>query len=416
MATGGPGGAQVALETDRRRLSGTSIRAAPPGPEPQTPISRPASIPDAPPVAGRHVPALDGIRGLAVAGVMLAHAAAGAPYLQGGAVGVDAFFVLSGFLITSILVREYDDSAGRISMRRFYARRVLRLGPALIALLLTILAGSWLLLDPAGARDNTIDVLITLFYATNWARAFQLHPPNLLGHTWSLSIEEQFYILWPMVLLLLLRGVRSRLHVVYLLGAAALGSWGLRAWMAWHGATVWRMYDGLDTRADSLLVGCTLGVFLASGLLREEDRPGLAVWLRRLAPVSAAVFVWITWSVSWKSPSLYYWLMAVVELLVALTILQIYASERSPTASLLSLRPLVWTGSISYGLYLWHFPIYAVLRATGRGPRAMVAGTILTFVIAAASYYALERPILRFKQRLGGGGIGKFAYRATERA
>ena len=362
------------------------------------------------------MPALDGIRGLAVAGVMLSHAAAGAPHLQGGAVGVDAFFVLSGFLITSILVREYDDNAGRISMRRFYARRVLRLGPALIALLLTILAGSWLFLDRAGARDNTIDVLITLFYATNWARAFQLHAPNLLGHTWSLSIEEQFYILWPMVLLLLLRRVRSRLHVVYLLGAAALGSWGLRAWMAWHGATVWRLYDGLDTRADSLLVGCALGVFLASGLLQEEDRPALAKWLKRLAPVSVAVFAWITWSVTWKSPSLYYWLMAVVEVLVVLMILQIYTSERSPTATLLSLRPLVWTGSISYGLYLWHFPIYAVLRATGRGPRGMVAGTILTFAIAALSYYALERPILRLKQRLRGSSTGTVAYRVTERA
>jgi peptidoglycan/LPS O-acetylase OafA/YrhL len=359
------------------------------------------------PTAGRgYVPALDGMRGLAVSAVMLTHATFGGNRLQGGSIGVDIFFVLSGFLITSILVREYD-RGGQINLRRFYARRVLRLGPALAAMLLILSVGGWLLFDAARARSNVTDALITLFYAANWSRAFNLHPPLLLGHAWSLSVEEQFYLIWPIMLIGLLRLVRSRLRIVYLICAGAGLSVLLRVWMAWNGASIERLYNGLDTRADSLLVGCALGMLLASDLIPEDAKRTIASRLRLLAPVSTCVFVGVLLLSSWRSPDLYYWLFVVVEVLVALIILQIFVAERSWAQWFFSRKPLVWIGTISYGLYLWHYPIYALLREDGRGPRAFAGGTVLTFLVAAVSYYAMERPILRLKQRFAAPPAGQ---------
>jgi peptidoglycan/LPS O-acetylase OafA/YrhL len=346
-----------------------------------------------------NVPALDGMRGLAVLAVMLTHAIYGAPRLQGGSIGVDIFFVLSGFLITYLLVREYDHNSQQISFGKFYARRALRLGPALLALLLAVTIWGWVFFERESAQSNLNDALITLFYAANWARAFEIHPPQLLGHAWSLSIEEQFYLLWPVILLLLLRGIRSRMRIVYLIGAGAIASWMLRVWMAIDGASINRLYNGLDTRADTLLVGCGLGVLLASNLIRDDARPAIAARLKPLAPVSAAVFATIVLYANWQSPHMYYWLFAVVEVLVALLILQIFVADSSATKTFFSLRPLVWVGTISYGLYLWHYPIYVLLKGYGMTHKGIVFGTVLTFSIAAVSYYAMEKPILRFKDR-----------------
>ncbi|MGQ0834961.1 MAG: acyltransferase family protein [Gammaproteobacteria bacterium] len=348
---------------------------------------------------GGHVPALDGMRGVAVAAVMITHAVYGRSYLQGGSIGVDVFFVLSGFLITYLLVREYDRKGQRLSFRKFYARRALRLGPALILLLLTFSLGSCVFLDAESAQSNLIDALITLFYAANWARAFDIHPPHLLGHAWSLSAEEQFYVLWPIILLAMLRTIRSRAHIVYLVCAGAALSWLLRVWLMLDGATVGRVYNGLDTRADSLLIGCAVGILLASDLIGSDTRQAVAKKLRIVAPLSAIVFASVLFFGNWRSAHLYYWLLAVVEIMVAAIILQIFVAERSALKWFLSLRPLVWVGTISYGLYLWHYPIYSLLHGHGLTHKGIIAGTIATFVIASVSYYGLEKPLLRLKDR-----------------
>jgi peptidoglycan/LPS O-acetylase OafA/YrhL len=147
-----------------------------------------------------YTPALDGIRGVSILAVMIYHA--GASFLPGGFIGVDVFFVLSGFLITALLLKEYDRGR-QIQLKKLYIRRVLRLAPALAVLLFVFTVSSWLLLEPKQAGSHLWDAFITLCYASNWTQALDIHPPDLLGHTWSLSIEEQFYILWPMTLCLL---------------------------------------------------------------------------------------------------------------------------------------------------------------------------------------------------------------------
>src|SRR5262245_60440887 len=184
--------------------------------------------------------------------------------LPGGFIGVDVFFVLSGYLITALLVVEWEQD-GRISLPHFYARRALRLLPALSLLLLAYLAVGWWLTK--GWQALLVNAGIVLFYAANWARALGRDLP-ILGHTWSLSIEEQFYLLWPPIVVVLLRlGLTRRGLAAVALGGALLAA-AARVALGLAGASFQRLYNGLDTRADALLVGCFLGAVLVPGMRR----------------------------------------------------------------------------------------------------------------------------------------------------
>ena len=344
-----------------------------------------------------YIPELDGLRGVAILGVMFFHA--NAPFLKGGYLGVDIFFVLSGFLITSLLISEFDGS-GSVSLKNFYMRRVLRLGPALIALLIVFCLASFAVLSEEKANSNFVDALISLAYFSNWARAFSIHPPDFLGHTWSLSIEEQFYIVWPIILLMLLRVSKKRHHVVVIAAAIALFSWIFRIYLSMNAAPIERIYNGLDTRADALMVGCTLGVVLSSGLVSENAKKMLQKLLVVIAPLSMACLLAFSILSSWRNPWMYYCGFFIVELLTAALVLDILMNPQSIIRKLLAMRWLVWVGSISYGLYLWHYPIYRTISALGfHGLTIITVGSLVTFIVAALSYYAMERPILKFKKR-----------------
>jgi peptidoglycan/LPS O-acetylase OafA/YrhL len=341
-------------------------------------------------------PALDGLRGVAILGVMIYHANVPyRPYLSGGFIGVDIFFVLSGFLITSLLIEEFD-STGRIQLKNFYARRALRLLPALIVLLIVFCIASLALLPSDRARSNLIDAAIALFYVSNWARAFAIHPPDYIGHTWSLAIEEQFYILWPLLLLTLLRITRNRKFIAHVACGIAITAQIWRIFLSVNGASIERIYNGLDTRADALMIGCTLGIALASGLIQPQKINALK-WLTPLTLIALGAFAWLS---HWNDFAMAYYGFIVVAVLAAILVLDLMTASSVWLKNLLSQRWLVWIGSISYGVYLWHYVVDRVMSEMGfRGATVLTFGTLITFAIASASYYAIEKPILRLKKR-----------------
>jgi peptidoglycan/LPS O-acetylase OafA/YrhL len=229
-----------------------------------------------------------------------------------------------------------------------------------------------------------------------------VRPPHFLAHTWSLSIEEQFYILWPMLLIALLRFTRSRKHVVFVITLLGFSSWLMRMYFAVSGSAVSRLYNGLDTRADGLLIGCLLGVLLSSNLINEYYWRLLEKALKFLAPLCAIGLVsFCIFTPSYQNKHMYYWGFFVVAILTAIIILDIFVSSKSIIKQILSIKLLVWIGSISYGLYLWHYPIGIAMRLWGfRGIEILTIGSCLTFLVASASYYLLERPFLKLKNRL----------------
>ena len=346
----------------------------------------------------KYSPELDGLRGAAILSVMAFHTYP--PFLKGGFIGVDIFFVLSGFLITSLLVSEYD-RYGSVSLKNFYMRRVLRLAPALILLLLAFCLTSFIFLSNEKAISNYIDSIISLFYLSNWARALSWHPPDFLGHTWSLSIEEQFYIVWPILLLTLLRSFNSRKLVVFFTISFALLAWTFRVYLHAKGATPVRLYNGLDTRADALMVGCAFGVAYASGFFNKQDRKLiLSRILAFIAPVSALILLAFSVGANWRAPYMYQFGFFAIEILIAAILIDVMVNNRSILKRILATRFLVWVGSISYGLYLWHYPIYRAMFSLELSAAVVITvGSLLTFVVAMLSYYLMEKPILKLKKR-----------------
>jgi len=343
-----------------------------------------------------YCPGLDGLRGLSVLAVMAVHAQlldSGAP----ASAGVDVFFVLSGFLITTLLAQEWDHS-GRISLKRFYARRALRLFPALFVCLLTVTAGYWFIAPRAVAVRNTGDALVALFYSTNWVRAFAVRQPDLFGHTWTLSIEEQFYLVWPVLLIFLLRRTVSRRSLCWWLVLALILVYVERVVLDAAGAEWVRQQFGTDTRADSLLLGCLAGILFQSNLVpRNKLIRGLVRFVAWVG-LAAATFL-ILW------PITYFVELGIfdsfVSLAAAFVIFETASSENWLVTRLLSQRWLAYIGKISYGLYLWHHPLFRLVQSTSWSPRiVLAAGLGATLAITLASYYLLERPFLRRKARL----------------
>lgn len=346
-------------------------------------------------------PALDGYRGVAILLVLLTHLDLVRNIY--GFIGVQMFFVLSGFLITCLLLEEWDQNHA-ISLRAFYARRALRLLPALVGMLATFLLFSGLSHTPKEQATDFKEALITLCYSMNWAEAFNLFPPKYLAHTWSLSIEEQFYLLWPAMLLWMLRrNSRVSLFKYAVLGAAlcwlARLIWLVRWWFLHPGimADVRRLTCGLDTRADALLIGCAIGVAFASGLLPQSSRPRrwflqpaaasvLGLWLiaRFLLPQDPVMYV-IGWS-----------LMAVF---AGILILELATDAGGGVHRFFTRSPLVYLGKISYGLYLWHFPVVVALHKLPVQPvyRGLII-VLISFAFTLASYYLIELPCLRWKR------------------
>ncbi len=364
------------------------------------------------PMAGAivHRPVLDGLRGVAVAMVVVYHLRPGA--LPGGFIGVDVFFVLSGYLITSLLLIEADQT-GRIDLRRFVGRRARRLVPAMLMLVATMALYGATWANPFELQRLRAHGVATVLSFANWRFVAEgvtytdvVAGASPLRHVWSLSIEEQFYLVLPVVLFLAasIAGVRLRRTVLWgaLICAAASAAWS--AWLSAHDADLGRTYFGTDTRAHALLLGVALGALqLGRPAAQARRRPAAALAIAGLATL--AVLAWAADERSAFMPRVGFLVAAVASAAVIAGVEHV-----GPARRLLSTRPLVGLGLISYGVYLWHWPVVVILDSarTGLAPGSVGLFALqlaVTLGVAMSSYFLLERPIRSgaLQRRLGSG-------------
>ncbi|MGI8885973.1 MAG: acyltransferase family protein [Gaiellaceae bacterium] len=335
-----------------------------------------------------YLPALDGLRALAIVAVLLYHTGG---LMPGGTVGVDLFFVLSGFLITTLLLEEMS-STGSLSLRRFYRRRVTRLLPALFVVLAAFLLAAMLVavVEQGSLGKDLFGVVAGIGYFSNVAMTAEpttMSMPAELRHLWSLAAEEQFYLVWPAVLVFVLRG-RVRLALIVVTAGAVLMS--ARQFQLYADGASWeRIGFGIDTRNVSILVGCMLALLLA---LPGRPRLEKAAWLAPPAGACVIAFFFVDFGRQlFAGPLIVYAISCAVLILGVL-------DGRSPLARVLSLGPIVFVGRISYSLYLWHFPVFVILDVNRPGVvPAAVPAIALTVMLAVASYYLIELPFLRRK-------------------
>jgi peptidoglycan/LPS O-acetylase OafA/YrhL len=389
---------------------GQAWRGADPEPEPArraavsvgTPRRSRVAPVDGPPRPGTpkfhltHIPALDGLRGLAVSATVLFHT----QLLTGGYLSMALFFSLSGFLITSLLLEERIVTHG-IRLKAFWIRRARRLVPALVGLLLGVSLYARLFGDAAQMAQVRGDTFATMFYVANWHSIFSGHgywnlfsAPSLLEHTWSLAIEEQFYLVWPLILGTLLWWGKGSLKVViaFALSLAVGGS----LWMAiaYDPSDVSRAYLGTDTRMPALLLGAAFAAWLQWRGPTRSYRVRIAIELVALACVAVIVVMWAL--LDGTSPLVYRGGMTLCSVAGCALLASCSHPVRGPLAAFTSFRPFCWLGLISYGLYLWHWPVIVVLspERTGLdGFPLIVLQVGISVGIATVSYYVLEQPI-----------------------
>ncbi|WP_129784245.1 acyltransferase family protein [Promicromonospora panici] len=371
---------------------------------------------------GPRIPGLDGLRALAVVAVVAFHLAPA--WVPGGFLGVDVFFVVSGFLITTLLLREIT-STNRIRLPRFWVRRARRLLPALGLVLITCIPVARLV-EPDLTVGIGRQLLGALTFSTNWVEIaagtdyFDETQPELLRILWSLAIEEQFYLLWPVLLVVLLVTVRSAAWRVRVVLAAALVSvlamTLLFTPLYGPGADPTRVYYGTDTHAFGLLLGAamTLRWAKASPVLQGARA-------RVLPPLALAGLIALVLLLRSDSPLTYPLGLLAASLLALVLVLACDAARTEPTwfTALLEVGVLRWVGERSYGIYLWHWPVVCVVTAAvGAQPGtvwwAVAIGltVVLTVVLAAASYRWVELPV----RRLGFRGALRTAVGAVRQA
>ncbi|GAB3584112.1 acyltransferase family protein [Calidifontibacter terrae] len=355
-------------------------------------------------------PALDGLRGVAVLAVVIYHLQPN--WLPGGWLGVDLFFVLSGFLITSLLLVEHD-RWGSISLSGFWISRARRLLPSLVTMLATVLIVSRFWTIPSRRGAVAADGLAALFYVANWRLLLSddqyfntLSLPSPLRHTWSLAIEEQYYFLYPLLLALLLfvtlhQGARRRRVVLFtaLAAIAALSVWRMSA-LYIPGVDPSRVYYGTDTRIFELLIGALAAVLVSRSEFERDEQPRTAIW-RALPyaglaalPLLVIGFVVIrdNAAITFQGALLGFCLLATLPIVAAAS------PSHNRLQPLLGWEPLRRIGLISYSLYLWHYPVIVFLSADRMGFGGVGLSAVQAAVSAGCAYLAyryIETPIRR---------------------
>lgn len=352
-----------------------------------------------------YVPGLDGLRGLAISGVLLAHGFAGTFGAAGE--GVTVFFVLSGYLITTLLMEEHA-SCGDIALRPFYIRRAGRLWPAFALVLLAttvfdVAIGS----DPVAAL---LIVVIAASYASNlFLGALPSHTPGnvpiIIGWTWTLSIEEQFYLAWPLVLRRLLRKRRSLATIGTITGGLAVASTGWYLALMLQGGHGMRATLGTDTRAGALLLGCALAAYLRSG----RRIPRWTAWPALVVLGLVYLFPTRSW------PPMTTIDVLLVPIVAAILVATTAQKGRSPLDRILEWRALTYLGGISYGVYLWNSLLHRMFYSVGLSPRGLMVlvWIPLTIGVSAACAHWVERPCRGYSRRLAERRTGPMPQRAA---
>jgi peptidoglycan/LPS O-acetylase OafA/YrhL len=379
--------------------------STPPGQQARVPATPKPEVPASAPVRQlRWVPELDGLRGVAVLLVILSHSfvvgfrtrfSVVNNIFRGGFLGVNIFFVLSGFLITALLLREQADR-GHVRIGTFYAGRALRLLPALYVLLVAHMVYV-AVTHPFPFEHELVSVRAAAFYYFNWQVVWNVHKVATdLGHLWSLSIEEQFYLVWPAVLILGL-GLRRRARTVAAVLIAVIVIIAVNRAVLWH-PTAWQeLLNRTDTQADGLFVGALLAV----------------LWVRRRTPTRGLVLTgWIAVGIIavnvefFRGDRSFYFKGGSTLFAVSVAALILATLETNWFGNrLLRFAPLRAIGRVSYGLYLWHYPIFWVVARYGAAwpaPVPAVVGFTATGTVTVLSWVLVEQPALRWKRRIQG--------------
>ncbi len=356
----------------------------------------------------RRLPGLDGLRGIAVLAVIIYHA--DVSLLVGGFLGVDVFFVLSGFLITSLLIDELTKT-NTVDRARFYMRRIRRLMPALfLVLFFSVLVSGLFVLDAAYHVRRDLPWAMT--FVLNWSYLFfeqsyfvNISRPPLLQHLWSLSVEEQFYVIWPIMLIGLYKvkignlSPRTKIFIASSVLAIASTAWMVHLSVA-NGFPIpndpSRVYFGTDTHAMGLLVGCAAAALWRSERLNERLTPDRAAAMNGLGLLSIAGLAYFFLFVSELNEFLYRGGFLVLSILTAILVV-IAAHPGLKFGQRLGNPVLKWFGDRSYGIYLWHWPIFVLMRSgidiQWPDPIAFVVKVSIVLVIADLSYRYVEMPI-----------------------
>jgi len=317
--------------------------------------------------------------------------------LPGGFLGVDVFFALSGYLITRLLLNEHA-TRGRIDLWRFYVRRSWRLAPALCLMLLVYVSVQLAWHGFAQWKTLALDTLLALAYVTNWTRASGWHLPADLGHTWSLAVEEQFYLLWPLLLIGVLKMSRRHGVRVVLVSAMALASMFWRLYLQDQGVSVDRLYNGTDVRAETLLWGALLA------LLRFQETAQLKRrWFDQVLEWTIPILMLGLWlGAQWTEAWIYSVGITAVSGMSVMLIKGLHSGSWKILSMTLSANWLVYLGRISYGIYLWHFPILRWLLESPMDAWSRLACTLaLSLLVASLSFQFMEKPLLERRDRRG---------------
>jgi len=341
-----------------------------------------------------YLPQLNGLRAVAIAVVVGYHL--GVPLTWGGFLGVDLFLALSGFLITSILLKE-QATTGAIRLGRFWIRRILRLFPAVIVMV-AVVGIAWPIVQRDGDSSFWLAAIGALTYTANLLVSFGGLHLGALDPTWSLALEEQFYLIWPLALIAVFALKLRPRTTVAILAVLAVASFAIGALLFESrpdGGTPLSYYRP-DARAGAILLGCAAAfIFSTDRGRRTIERFSWVGWVGLAGVLALVAFMPHDWP---HQHAVFAVLLPLAAIFSTLFVAGL--AGRTPILTpVLSWAPLVWVGNISYSLYLWHFPVFRVITDQIDGAAGKVVALAAAVAIAAASYYVVERPFLKLKDR-----------------